>query len=64
MKSNSTIENYQDDVCVIPAEIKSMQPEDILVQIKRIQAAKCSTNSRSHKSTITLPIHLEVKSHG
>ena len=64
MKNKSVIEHYQDDVCVIPAEIKSMQPEDILVQIKRIQAAKCSTNSRSHKSTITLPIHLEVKSHG
>ena len=64
MKSNSIIENYQDDVCIIPAEIESMQTEEILAQIKRMQAAKCGTNSRSPKSTITLPIHLEGKSHG
>lgn len=64
MKSNSIIENYQDDVCVIPAEIKSMQPEEIVAQIKQMQATQYNTNVKNRKSTITLPVHLEEKSHG
>lgn len=53
MKNKSVIEYYQDDVCIIPAEIKSMQTKEILAQIKQIQADKCGTNDRSCKSTIT-----------
>lgn len=64
MKNDSVIEHYQDDVCIIPAEIKSMQTKEILKQIKQIQADTCGINDRSCKSTITLPIHLEKKSHG
>lgn len=64
MKNKSVIEHYQDDVCIIPAEIKSMQTKKILAQIKQIQTDTCGTNDRSCKSTITLPVHLEVKSHG
>ena len=43
MKNKSVIEHYQDDVCIIPAEIKSMQTKEILAQIKQIQADKCGT---------------------
>ena len=64
MKNKSVIEHYQDDVCIIPVEIKSMQTKEILAQIKQIQTDKCDTNDGSCKSTITLPIHLEEKSHG
>ena len=38
MKNKSVIEHYKDDVCIIPAEIKSMQTKEILAQIKQIQA--------------------------
>ena len=64
MKNKSVIEHYQDDVCIIPAEIKSIQTKEILAQIKQIQADTCGTNDRSCKSTITLPIQLEEKGHG
>ena len=64
MKNDSVIENYQDDMCTIQPKIKSMKTEEIMAQIKQIQADTCGTNDRSCKSTITLPIHLEVKSHG
>lgn len=64
MKSNPIIKNYNDDVCIIPAEIKSMQTKEILAQIKQIQADTYGTNDRSCKSTITLPIHVEENSHG
>lgn len=64
MKNDSVIENYQDDMCTIQPKIKSMKAEEILAQIKQIQADTCGTNDRSCKSTITLPIHLEEKSHG
>lgn len=59
-----TVEHYQDDVCIIPAEIKSIQTKEILAQIKQIQATQYNTNGRNRKSTITLPVHLEEKSHG
>lgn len=29
MKNKSVIEHYQDDVCIIPAEIKSVPPEGV-----------------------------------
>ena len=64
MKNKSVIEHYQDDVCIIPAEIKSMQTKEILAQIKQIQVIQYNTNVKNRKSTITLPIHLEEKSHG
>lgn len=64
MKNDSVIENYQDDMCTIQPKIKSMKAEEILAQIKQIQTDTCGTNDRSCKSTITLPVHLEVKSHG
>ena len=39
-----TVEHYQDDVCIIPAEIKSIQTKEILAQIKQIQTDTCGTN--------------------
>lgn len=54
MKNKSVIEHYQDDVCIIPAEIKSMQTKEILAQIKQIQADKCGTNDRKKSERISL----------
>lgn len=64
MEKDSVIESYQDDMCITPPEIESMNAEEILAQIKQIQATKYNTNVKNRKSTITLPVHLEVKSHG
>lgn len=64
MKNDSVIENYQDDMRIIPPEIESMKAEEIVAQIKQIQATQYNTNGRNRKSTITLPVHLEEKSHG
>ena len=64
MKNKSIIEHYQDDTCFIPPEIKSIQTKEILAQIKQMQATKYNTNVKNRKSTITLPVHLEEKSHG
>lgn len=64
MKNDSVIENYQDDMRIIPPEIESMKAEEIVAQIKQIQATKYNTNVKNRKSTITLPVHLEEKSHG
>lgn len=64
MKNDSVIENYQDDMRIIPPEIESMKAEEIVAQIKQIQATQYNTNGKNRKSTITLPVHLEEKSHG
>lgn len=64
MKNDSVIENYQDDICTIQPKIKSMKAEEIMAQIKQIQVIRYNTNVKNRKSTITLPIHLEKKSHG
>lgn len=64
MKNDSVIENYKDDMCTIQPKIKSMKAEEIVEQIKQIQVIQYNTNVKNRKSTITLPIHLEGKSHG
>lgn len=64
MKNDSIIENYQDDMCTIQPKIKSMKTEEIMAQIKQIQVIQYNKNVKNRKSTITLPIHLEEKSHG
>lgn len=64
MKNDSVIENYKDDMCTIQPKIKSMKAEEIVAQIKQIQVIQYNTNVKNRKSTITLPIHLEGKSHG
>lgn len=64
MKNDSVIENYKDDMCTIQPKIKSMKAEEIVAQIKQIQVIQYNTNVKNRKSTITLPIHLEEKSHG
>lgn len=64
MKNDSVIENYQDDMCTIQQKIKSMKAEEIVAQIKQIQVTQHNTHVKNRKSKITLPIHLEGKSHG
>ena len=57
MKTNMDKDSYSDDVCVIPKKIKNMTTEEIMEQIKLMQATQ-HLNPRT-KSRITLPIHLE-----
>lgn len=59
MKMDIPKDDYQDDVCIIPEKIKNMTTEEIMEQIKLMQATQ-HLNPRT-KSRITLPIHLEEK---